>query len=361
MGWLDSIGDFVSDVSKVVAPIATAVNPMAGVISAGIGAVGNYISTKDTNATNQQIANATNIANMELAKYQNQANVELWREQSEYNNPTNTMQRLVDAGINPRAYNQLGQFANAATPPQMQRAEMKGYQYRSPLGSFSNLFSDTMEYKRKEKEIELLDAQARATLANAGLKEEQKTTEGTRRNYYQSLIDNAGIQSDILQATVDKMHQDYLFNAREFNIRMHKLGVTVDKDGIVHFPEELKGIEAKKEQQIISDLAARIASAQSVADLNNAMAAVYQVEKEMKERKNQGLEEYSTPFLEALVSYLPTVAEGISWLIPGGAILRGGKALWKGGHTLWKTWRAGNAAKAAADAYSRIPKSQQFY
>lgn len=74
----------------------------------------------------------TNATSMELAKYQHDLNMQAWREQSEYNNPTNTMKRLTDAGINPRAYQQLGQFANASTPPQASVPH-----YESPLQKFS--------------------------------------------------------------------------------------------------------------------------------------------------------------------------------------------------------------------------------
>lgn len=57
-----------------------------------------------------------NDYNKEMAQYQNDYNTKMWHMQNEYNSPKATMQRLVDAGINPRAYQQIGQFANAGEP-----------------------------------------------------------------------------------------------------------------------------------------------------------------------------------------------------------------------------------------------------
>ena len=57
-----------------------------------------------------------NYYNKQMAQYQNDYNTQMWHMQNEYNSPKETMNRLVEAGINPRAYQQLGQFANAGQP-----------------------------------------------------------------------------------------------------------------------------------------------------------------------------------------------------------------------------------------------------
>ena len=285
--------------------------PLEYIIPAAASVIGDFIdfgATNNANAMNLKIARETNQANMELAKYQNEANVALWREQSDYNNPTNTMQRLVDAGINPRAYNQLGQFANAASPPQMQRAEMKGYQYRSPLSAFSDTATSLLDNRKKVKEIELLEAQRKATLANAGLKDAQKNTEEWR--------------TEKMYQEYQKLKQQYEFDSKEFNLRMHKLGITEDENGVVHFPEELKGIETEKEVQIVNDLLQRIATAKSEQDVKDITKQIQQLEYEYLESIQEGRKTWNTPFIEFIFKCVGSL-DDILGAIPGaGRVLK---------------------------------------
>lgn len=87
------------------------------------GSLMNYASVKDTNMMNENIAAKNNMFNYHM-----------WNLQNEYNSPMATMKRLTDAGINPRAYQQLGQFANA---PQPQPAAH--YSKTSALAAFQDL------------------------------------------------------------------------------------------------------------------------------------------------------------------------------------------------------------------------------
>lgn len=87
---------------------------------------------KEQNEANLQITHEYNKGQMQLAEHQNQYNTEMWNKQNEYNSPAATMQRLVQAGINPRAYQQIGQFANAGTPAPAATPEQKMREYVSP-------------------------------------------------------------------------------------------------------------------------------------------------------------------------------------------------------------------------------------
>lgn len=90
-----------------------------------------------------------NSYNMELARYQNAYNTQMWHMQNEYNSPKATMQRLVDAGINPRAYQQIGQFANAPQPqPSAQMSKV------SELSAFQSVARQMLENKLLATEIE---------------------------------------------------------------------------------------------------------------------------------------------------------------------------------------------------------------
>ena len=98
-----------------------------------------------------------NHANMELAKYQNQFNLDMWNRQNEYNTPTATMQRLTDAGINPRAYQQIGQFANAGQPNPAASVD-----YKSPISNLKfseDIINMALDAKIKASQADLLEAQ----------------------------------------------------------------------------------------------------------------------------------------------------------------------------------------------------------
>lgn len=117
--------------------LASYVNPaslIASGVDAVVGALGNA----------QQ-----NNYNMDLAKYQNEYNTEMWHMMNEYNSPKSTMDRLVEAGINPRAYQQIGQFANASTP--QPSATM---QKVSELSAFQSVTRQALENDLLRKQLE---------------------------------------------------------------------------------------------------------------------------------------------------------------------------------------------------------------
>ena len=121
-----------------------------GLLSSGIGALaGNYQLNKQIkyqeqaqqrqNEANLRLTQEYNKGQMDLAKFQNDYNTEMWNKQNEYNSPEATMQRLTEAGINPRAYQQIGQFANAGTPAPSASPEQKMAEYTDPKLSSTQL------------------------------------------------------------------------------------------------------------------------------------------------------------------------------------------------------------------------------
>lgn len=91
----------------------------------------------------------TNKANAELAQKQNDFNLMMWEKQNAYNSPAETMKRLTEAGINPRAYQQIGQFANAESPKPAERPD-----YESPLGKLAR-FTDKAQIDLARKKLVL--------------------------------------------------------------------------------------------------------------------------------------------------------------------------------------------------------------
>lgn len=111
-----------------------------------------------------------NYYNKEMAEYQNDKNLEFWNMQNEYNTPAATMNRLVDAGINPRAYQQIGQFANAG---QMQPAaapskisELSAFQSVARQGLENKLLQERVEQAKADTRLKKQEAQLKGTLGS---------------------------------------------------------------------------------------------------------------------------------------------------------------------------------------------------
>lgn len=77
--------------------------------------------------TNTLIGGAFNLGgirlqskyNKEMADIQNQYNIDAWNRQNEYNSPTQQMNRLKEAGLNPNLMYQQGNVGNASSAPQL--------------------------------------------------------------------------------------------------------------------------------------------------------------------------------------------------------------------------------------------------
>lgn len=98
-----------------------------------------------------------NYYNKQMAQYQNDFNLEMWNRQNEYNSPKETMNRLVDAGINPRAYQEIGQFANAGTPQQAAQmsktSELSAFQSVVRQGLENQLLSEKVKQERSKTNL----------------------------------------------------------------------------------------------------------------------------------------------------------------------------------------------------------------
>ena len=77
----------------------------------------NYIASRSQRVANnvgRDYIDAFNQAQM--AKYNNEYNYWLWQQQAEYNSPSNQVQRLLDAGLNPN-YNSIEGAGNLSNSP----------------------------------------------------------------------------------------------------------------------------------------------------------------------------------------------------------------------------------------------------
>lgn len=198
----------------------------------------------------------TNKANAELAKQQNDFNLMMWNKQNEYNSPEATMKRLVEAGINPRAYQQIGQFANASTPHQAERPD-----YESPMGKLAKfaekaqidlaIKSQRLEQIKLAKDIALetsdkirayreLDETKRHNVANEQISQ-SRLAESERHNMALEAVDSISV----------------MMKDSEFRLALAKAGITRNSDGTFNIPEGDVRLDARYRQMLIDNLEKR--------------------------------------------------------------------------------------------------------
>jgi len=134
-----------------------------------------------------------NKANQRMAEYQNQQNLQQWNRQNQYNSPTQQMQRLKEAGINPNMAYAKGTINNTtSSSPKMERADMKSVTQNMPnLGNFMSI-AQIKQIKEQTEAQRLANEQTRINMGkqNAPMKED-----GTSTNLEYTTKFNQAVQS----------------------------------------------------------------------------------------------------------------------------------------------------------------------
>lgn len=113
---------------------ANQLSPLPGIIGAGVGAVGNVVSSLITNASNRQ-----------LAEEARRWSLEQWNRENAYNLPVNQVRRLKDAGLNPALMYANGTSSlQAATSPEVTTSKNAAPQVDPLLAAqVANINADT--------------------------------------------------------------------------------------------------------------------------------------------------------------------------------------------------------------------------
>lgn len=129
---------------KTVAALG-AISPYASIASGLLSGIGSLFGAKNNNVTQMKIAQMTNESNRQIAREANEFNremyerqykdsVDFWNMQNQYNDPTQEIQRLRHAGINPAyAFGNGGQ-SSAAQLPTAPSAELGEPMHAPDLG-----------------------------------------------------------------------------------------------------------------------------------------------------------------------------------------------------------------------------------
>lgn len=132
---------------------------------AGIGGAFNSIFQGRQNRKNREFQEKENQINRQFA-------VDMWNKQNEYNLPTNQMQRLRDAGINPHLAYSNGQPMNTSNAPATPSGVGSLPQGIAPQMNIGEIFNALMT----KAQIKQMEAQTEKTLAEK--EEVEARTEG---------------------------------------------------------------------------------------------------------------------------------------------------------------------------------------
>ena len=132
---------------------------------AGIGGAFNSIFQGRQNRKNREFQERENQINRQFA-------VDMWNKQNEYNLPTNQMQRLRDAGINPHLAYSNGQPMNTSNAPATPSGVGSLPQGIAPQMNIGEIFNALMT----KAQIKQMEAQTEKTLAEK--EEVEARTEG---------------------------------------------------------------------------------------------------------------------------------------------------------------------------------------
>lgn len=193
-----------------------------GLFDSIFGGMASIFNTGSTNRTNAQIARETNEQNykiwqeqkqhnyamfdkenqaaIDMFNLQNQAAIDMWNMQNAYNDPSQQVERLQQAGINPYLYlsGQSGAAGNASSAPNVgslspgdinpsQAPTMVGYQHQAvDLTPFMQGLQMDMQKKHFEitSQIEMMK-----TMANIGLLGEQQKGQEVANRFALAVFD----------------------------------------------------------------------------------------------------------------------------------------------------------------------------
>ncbi|MBA1398116.1 hypothetical protein GHK66_14100 [Staphylococcus sciuri] len=168
---------------------------LGAILGAGASLLGSALNFGSQRQTNKQ--------NMELAKYQySQAkemqnkeflyNMDMWNAQNAYNHPTQQMQRLQQAGLNPNLVYGNGSVVGNTTSnyPQYKAPEYKAPHLTAPQFNFDpyQAVQFGQQLAMQKAQVNMLDAQT--------AKVEQETKNSALDNIYKTL-QNAGMKVDV--------------------------------------------------------------------------------------------------------------------------------------------------------------------
>jgi len=181
------------------------IKKMSGFLGAAAGFIGGLLNSGSQSSINRQ-----NIAFAErMYKQQHQDNIALWNMQNEYNHPSQQMDRLRNAGLNPRLMYGSGSGANTAsapTPATSKNVNLQAPQYGDAVtGGFQSYMDSMYNLEIKSAQVDNLRAQNTTILNDAALKAAQaaNTKMKTKRGKF-----DLGLASEMAQFSLQAAEEN---------------------------------------------------------------------------------------------------------------------------------------------------------
>lgn len=152
-----------------------------------VAAVGGMANMFAQSASNK----ASNKANMELAEYQYAKNLEQWHRENEYNLPSNQMQRLKDAGLNPNMVYGSGSVVG--------NTQSQSPQYQAPHVSKKINMPDMLSMYQN---LEMNQAQIDNIKAQTRLTNQEVENRAIRGNIMSKELEKLGLDIDLLNSNL---------------------------------------------------------------------------------------------------------------------------------------------------------------
>lgn len=244
--------------------------------------LGSYVGAAVDLASGLFGASQQNSYNMEMAKYQNAYNTQMWHMQNEYNSPKATMRRLVEAGINPRAYQNIGQFANAGSP-----APSASVSKVSELAQFQGVAKNAAEIRILQEQAKNMEMERKLTYRRS-LNEEWKHNDLKLKHFITAIKNGVNPETFV---------NDWLYLMDEFDGQAWFTDVPLYQD----FKNKDEGL------YYLSKLGVK-----NKNDADKLLIELRRVEKELKDRELKDYTDFGITRGGSLFSDIP---RGISRLI----------------------------------------------
>ena len=185
---------------------------------AGIGGAFNSIFQGRQNRKNREFQERENQINRQFA-------VDMWNKQNEYNLPTNQMQRLRDAGINPHLAYGNGQpmnTSNAPATPSGIGSMPQGIAPQMNIGEIFNALMTKAQIKQMEAQTEKTKAEKEEVEARTeGIGKDNKVKDIELTHKEREILANIGVtegQIDIIKSNLEtaKINDDKLRKEIEY-------------------------------------------------------------------------------------------------------------------------------------------------
>lgn len=145
--------------------------PVLQTIASMLPIVGQAVSSIGERAQERRNIQDTFRHQKQMAEYQYSKDLEMWERANRYNEPTQQMQRLRDAGLNPAMiYGSGGAKTTAASQLPKYQAPRPDYSARQSPLEFMSALSIYQDVQMKNEQIDILKEQKKIKAAEANIK-----------------------------------------------------------------------------------------------------------------------------------------------------------------------------------------------